>query len=547
MKKAFTFFILICLVSSVLKSNTIPYSFAPANADSVLVKQYVILTANNISSFFYNTGVFNQDMRTGNTAGFEWPKGSGKTAIFTSGLCLIGMHGSQGRMASASYKGEFQPGYTMNKGYYHNTGFKMYTVKTGDNCSNNPDYANWGLMVPYGAPYYDVNANGVYDACIDIPGVKNSAQTIFQCITDANGSAHNSGEGFGGGTLPLYAEVHMTSWSYTIPGMEDVQFMKWEIVNKSDTAWTKFYAGLFYDSDIGSSNDDYNGCDTTRNLGYSYNAAASDLTYGANPPAAGVSVLRGLKSGSDSIKMNSFAFLSGTGSSTPPCEVSLSVANIYNFFRGYKNDETPYLVPGSLQQTKYCYSGDPETASGWTEYVGKINNCGGTLTGDVVASAPGDKRFLIGIGKDNFTFAPGQKQTIVTAQLVAQGVNNKNSVTKLKTLSDAARNFYHANSNDIVSVRSVSSNVPDKFSLNQNFPNPFNPETNIKFAIPLNGFVELNVFDLSGKLIETLVSQNLTTGEYEVNFNGMNLSSGIYFYTLKTDKFSETKKMILVK
>lgn len=98
-----------------------------------------------------------------------------------------------------------------------------------------------------------------------------------------------------------------------------------------------------------------------------------------------------------------------------------------------------------------------------------------------------------------------------------------------------------------VGINTISNEVPSKFSLSQNFPNPFNPVTNVKFAIAKAGFVTLKVYDLSGKEVSSLVNESLATGTYEYSFNASNLSSGIYFYTLRTNDFSETKKMMLIK
>ena len=69
-----------------------------------------------------------------------------------------------------SYKGEFSPGCIVNGQAYTDADFKFYNVKAGDSINTNPDYANWYKMVPYGAPYIDVNNNGVYDQGIDVPG-----------------------------------------------------------------------------------------------------------------------------------------------------------------------------------------------------------------------------------------------------------------------------------------------------------------------------------------------------------------------------------------
>ena len=85
------------------------------------------------------------------------------------------------------------------------------------------------------------------------------------------------------------------------------------------------------------------------------------------------------------------------------------------------------------------------------------------------------------------------------------------------------------------------------FSLSQNYPNPFNPNTVISFRLPVIGFVTLKVYDILGREVVTLVNEEKPAGEYEVEFDGSALTSGIYFYRLKAGEFSETKKMILLK
>jgi hypothetical protein len=92
----------------------------------------------------------------------------------------------------------------------------------------------------------------------------------------------------------------------------------------------------------------------------------------------------------------------------------------------------------------------------------------------------------------------------------------------------------------------------DAYYLSNNYPNPFNPNTKIKFEIPGqawndNVIVTLKVYDILGGEIATLVNEEKSAGENEVEFNGANLPSGIYFYQLKTANYSETKKMVLLK
>lgn len=98
-----------------------------------------------------------------------------------------------------------------------------------------------------------------------------------------------------------------------------------------------------------------------------------------------------------------------------------------------------------------------------------------------------------------------------------------------------------------VGVRKVSSEVPQSFSLNQNYPNPFNPTTEITFNISQAGFVLLKIFDLKGKEISNLINEKIIPGSYSMNFNASGLSSGVYYYRLTVNEYSETKKMVLIK
>jgi hypothetical protein len=88
---------------------------------------------------------------------------------------------------------------------------------------------------------------------------------------------------------------------------------------------------------------------------------------------------------------------------------------------------------------------------------------------------------------------------------------------------------------------------PAKFSLEQNYPNPFNPTTKISWQSPISSYQTLKVFDILGNEVETLVNEYRTAGKYEAEFNATKLSSGIYYYQLKSGNFVGTKKMILLK
>ena len=103
-----------------------------------------------------------------------------------------------------------------------------------------------------------------------------------------------------------------------------------------------------------------------------------------------------------------------------------------------------------------------------------------------------------------------------------------------------------------VGIRQNENEIPENFSLGQNFPNPFNPNTQISFALPKSSFVSMKIFDILGREVYTLVNERLNAGKYIVNWNGINyygdnVASGIYIYRLESGNYIESKKMLLVK
>jgi hypothetical protein len=100
---------------------------------------------------------------------------------------------------------------------------------------------------------------------------------------------------------------------------------------------------------------------------------------------------------------------------------------------------------------------------------------------------------------------------------------------------------------NIIGINLISTEIPVKFVLHQNFPNPFNPSSKIKFELPSAGLTQIKIFDILGREVQVLVNKYLNAGIYEVEFDASNLASGIYFYSMETNGFKETKKMILTK
>ncbi|MBK9332933.1 MAG: T9SS type A sorting domain-containing protein [Ignavibacteria bacterium] len=98
-----------------------------------------------------------------------------------------------------------------------------------------------------------------------------------------------------------------------------------------------------------------------------------------------------------------------------------------------------------------------------------------------------------------------------------------------------------------VGISSIGTEVPAEYSLKQNYPNPFNPSTIINFSIPKSGMIKLRIYDITGKEIAALVNEFKQAGNYSYSFNPVNLNSGIYFYKLESEGFTDIKKMTFIK
>jgi len=194
--------------------------------------------------------------------------------------------------------------------------------------------------------------------------------------------------------------------------------------------------------------------------------------------------------------------------------------------KGYNGCGFPYYNPNTGLPTKYVYSGNVCTGTGWR---------------DVVA---GDKRNIINSGP--FNMASGDTQVVVYSYSVARSSSNIQSVCELVASSDYLKEYYY-NCFNLIGIEPIGNYIPVQYSLNQNYPNPFNPVTSIKFGIPKQSNVKLIVYDALGREVAALIDSELKAGNYSVDWNAADSPSGVYFYRLITTDYSETRKMILIK
>ncbi|MCP5062884.1 MAG: S8 family serine peptidase [Ignavibacteriae bacterium] len=216
---------------------------------------------------------------------------------------------------------------------------------------------------------------------------------------------------------------------------------------------------------------------------------------------------------------------------------------IYNFGFVYDNDLTsvsPKFALGLVNQGNYnffavdnpthIYDGFSDEEK-WDFISGGIANS---------FPNPSDMSMVISGGP----YVIPANQSITVAFVIA----GSDSLNELGNIIEQSRNKYveiptSINENEI--------DVPNSFTLFQNYPNPFNPTTTIKYSIPVVdakfAFTTIKIYDVLGREIATLVNENKSAGKYEVNFDASNLTSGVYYYQLKSGSYSKTKKLILVK
>jgi len=161
-----------------------------------------------------------------------------------------------------------------------------------------------------------------------------------------------------------------------------------------------------------------------------------------------------------------------------------------------------------------------------------------------------------------YFFVQGNAQYVIKNSVFSNGgaVNTDSSDFSLRSIAgqdltgESSDNTYSANSGFVfqwwplyTGIDNPISDIPASFELYQNYPNPFNPVTNIKFALPKAAKVKIDVFNILGQHVTTLINEEKVAGYHIINFDANRFNSGMYFYTIKTDNFSKVKKMLLVK
>ena len=513
-------------------------------------------------------------------------KFGGHVFLFSGGFLLAGYANDTlwaNGVASASLINDYLPG-TVNNEPSDPMNI-IYVVKKTDS-DFGQSWQDWINAVSLGADFYDGNKDGIYnpadlngnniwDSSEDKPALIGdemtwcvyndkviAGQRRFSTVTSKGIEIQQTVAAYATSQTPLATTIFIR-YRLTNTGT---------VVNKLDSVIFAMYA----DPDLGDANDDLIGCDTLLSSGFVYNSGI-DTEYGSNPPSFYMKYLQGPVTyipGETFIDNNSNNIFE-LGIDTPLDTAYNHKGNLFNTqsYPGAKNigmssntmliNGDPILTdPSNFLEAANFLNGLNRTGgviNPCTFAFGTVNggvNCSGVnpylwFSGDPVSNigwietVAGDLRNIVSTGK--FTLEVNKPIDIWVGYVVGQGSNALNSISVARDYAQNVQTYFNTNfTNGTVSDVDDFSAVTE-YSLSQNYPNPFNPSTNIQYAISSTQFVTLKVYDLLGREVATLVNEEKTTGSYEVEFNGNNLTSGIYFYKLQAGSFVETKKMILIK
>ncbi|RKX28518.1 MAG: hypothetical protein DRP46_08500 [Candidatus Zixiibacteriota bacterium] len=445
---------------------------------------------------------------------------SGQThsLIYSSGLWLGGIVGTDTLVAIAEFTSDFWPG-PMTGGTFDPdadtvSAYRVYRLYSDSMALNpNQDYLDW--PVGQGAP---VNGLG-QPVCM-------GDQMLWVVYNDANPDGNPSRARF---SSPLGIEVHQTTWASDMPLDERVVYIEYRLFNKGGNNISDFCLSIWLDPDLGDASDDLVGCDTASDIYYCYNATNDDAYYYGNPPAVGYRMIAGpiTASTGDSalffgkyiddyknIRMSSF--YKYIGGQDPQ-----SATWAYNYMRGLEQDGT--LPPnGSVYQVP----GDPVNGTGELDF------------------AAGNRMMLGSFGPIDFN--TGDSQYVMIKIGVGQGMDRLTSITDLKYILNAPFDF------PVDVEEKIPLNLPAEFTLDQNYPNPFNSSTVISYSLSRKSPVKIEIYNILGEKIAELDQGIKAAGKYRVLWNGHDkdgnsLPTGFYFSRVVTADRSETRKMLLLK
>lgn len=458
------------------------------------------MNINRIAMPVTNTGSFSWYPTSG-LAGLEFPKGSGKRAVFASGLWLAASVAGQPRVTTTGYFDEFSPGAVLagvpddpDRPEYKVYRLDRHYTTTAARDAALADY-NSGA-IPHGAQGVGVLGDG----SLDIAGDE-------MCWAVYNDLAPSSHLGVPGSTAPLGVEVQQTTFAFDAVGaLGNTVYARYRIINRGSAVIDQLYAGLWADPDIGNDIDDLAGCDVARGFGYCYNGTNNDLIYGLTPPAVGFDIMQGVQNPATHLPRMLTScedFIAGVEPDTS--------SKSFNAMRGLTLAGGPIVNPTTSLVTPFQHSGDPITLTGWLD------------------TAPGEKRMLVSSGPT--TLQPGEQQDIVIAIVAAQGANRLGSLSLLRTYDSQAQLEF--DSGTLIRL-GVGERPLLGFALERPWPNPARGAMSVAFSLPSDAPAQLELLDVAGRSITRQDLGALGTGRHVVRLaaDAAQLPAGLYLVRL---------------
>lgn len=395
---------------------------------------------NRISTFIYNNGI--ADKSPDDNAGFIFPKENGGNIFYQSGFMWGGIVDSQLRVGGSHFVSGLVPGKILNEDVNwedlttedpNSEETRVYRVRPDYKTSTlqseieegegsyaqvydqyEKDWNEW--RAEDGAPFDDVDGNGVYDPEIDIPGVPEADQTLWFVANDVDSNSVKSLFG----SKPIGIEMQTTVWGYDRDDeLGNALFKKYTIINKSDKTIEDLYLSMWNDPDIGNSEDDLVGW---YGIPFAYNGNEIDSRFGKTPPASSFFLLEGVEK--DNMNYNQIShYLHIEGDPVfkyPELGNYPGSKRMYNYFQGKNNFGELFTDFATGYPTTFVLSGNPITGESFKGRDGE-----GAI--DDKFYPPGERAHGIGIGKypesstPGLAMAPGDSMSLVFAQTAAIG------------------------------------------------------------------------------------------------------------------------------
>lgn len=507
-----------------------------------------ILDINNIKLNVSNIGKLDLIPEAGGSGGV-WRKIPGDpnhTILYDQGLWVIGKINDEIHLSLSQWITFYSPGPIIDSSPamqykpQDSLSYRVYKINRGDSNSNS-DYRDW--PVKFGAPQNSSGEPKLYG--------DQTLWTVYNGLDTTTSQRKNNSSGYVHQLKPFPVEVQQLMYGHQGSYWDDkdifsnVVFMEWTIINKGSQQIDSTFIGLWTDIDFDWA-DNPPGVDTTLQLGYCWDRSYS--THSQYQPAVGYVLLFGPKvyspgssavfkdkriSGYKNLGMTSFHGIDDDSDPTIETGPAYFVQDAWYLAKGLTVGGKPRIDPTTGKTTKFQFSGDPVSKSGWWFTRGTGGGAGFNLF-----SGP-------------FNLAPNDTQWIMMAFFPALGSDNMDSITKLRRKAKILRSLTYnqlAFSTGRVPIdSSEASIIPTDFTVFNNYPNPFNNSTTLKFTLPSNGLLTVDLFDCLGRIEKRIYERYYDAGINYANISLNNYSSGVYFLRIQCKDKITVKKIVLLK